>query len=181
MLEAVKTGIGANATKLDQASNALAALKPAPAPPVAEPAQDLVVFYVSMAGAAPAPAAAAAPGLTPVVPPPFTVHFERLGKVDDEGQTKVIVVKLRDIVKGHSGCTIAVAGHTDTSGGDRRNYELSKRRANEVADKLKAAFAGGPISISETQWGERRLAEWTPDGTANEANRRVDVAVSCKK
>ena len=144
------------------------------------------MFYVSMEGkaaAAPvaAPATTASTGLTPAVPPPFTVHFERLGRVDDEGQTKVIVGKLRDIVKGHSGCTISVAGHTDTFGSDRRNYELSKRRANEVADKLKAAFAGEPISISETQWGERRLKEWTPDGIAKEANRRVDVAVSCEK
>lgn len=163
--------------------------KPAPAPsPPPEPEQDLVVFYVSMAGkAAPAPVPAAAPtttaaiGLTPPAPPPLEVRFERLGKVDDEGQTKVIVGKLRDIVKGHSGCTIAVAGHTDTFGGDRRNYELSKRRANEVADELTAAFAGDNVKIERTQWGERRLKEWTPDDTALEANRRVDVAVSCEK
>lgn len=182
-LGAVKSGVDANAVKLDQASSTLAALK-SPAQQPVKPEQDLVVFYVSMAGkaaAAPAPAAVAAPGLTPTVPPPFTVHFERLGKVDDEGQTALIINKLRSIVKGHSGCAIAVAGHTDTFGGDHRNYELSKRRANEVADKLKAAFKVDTIPVTETQWGERRLAEWTPDGVANEANRRVDIKVSCEK
>ena len=206
LLAAIKGRADDDSAKLGAASKSLAALdasvkqgftdlgskqadvmkavtKPAPAPvqPV-EPKQDLVVFYVSMAGkAAPAPVTTAATGLTPVVPPPFTVRFERLGKVDDEGQTKLIVGKVRTLIKGHSDCTIAVAGHTDTVGGDRRNYELSKRRANEVADKLKAAFAGESIPVTETQWGERRLTEWTPDGTANEANRRVDVAVSCQK
>lgn len=205
-LDAIKNRADAEAVKLDAASKSIAALdtsvkqgftdvaskqaevmkaatRPAPAPaPPAEPKQDLVVFYVSMAGkAAAAPASAVAPGLTPVVPPPFTVRYERLGKVDDEGQTKVIVGKLRDIVKGHSGCTIAVAGHADTFGGDRTNYELSKRRANEVTDKLRAAFAGDNIKIDQTQWGERRLKEWTPDGVAREANRRVDIRVSCEK
>ncbi len=156
---------------------------PVPAPPKpSKPEQDLVVLYVSMAGAPPATTAAlASPGLTPVVPSPFAVRFERLGGVDDEGQTKLIVDKVRTLIKGHSGCNIAVAGHADTLGGDRANYELSKRRANEVADKLRAAFAGEFIPVSETQWGERRLAQWTPDDTANEANRRVDIKVSCQK
>lgn len=182
-LDAIKSGVSSNASKLDQASNALTALKQMPQEP-AKSKQDLVVFYVAIPGqsaAAPAPSVTAAPGLTPAVPPPLTVHFERLGKVDDEGQTALIIYKLRGIIKGHSSCTIAVAGHTDTVGGDRRNYELSKRRANEVADKLKAAFAAESIPVIETQWGERRLAEWTPDGVANEANRRVDIKVSCAK
>lgn len=212
-LAALKSDVGANAAKLADASKSLATLdtsvkqgfadtaakqaelakaveKPAPAPqpataqPAAKPEQDLVVFYVSMAGqaaAAPAPPPKGEPGLTPTVPPPFTVHFEQLGKVDDEGQTKLIVGKVRALIKGHSGCAIAVAGHTDTFGGDRKNYELSRRRANEVADKLKAAFKAESIPVTETQWGERRLEEWTPDGTAREANRRVDIRVSCEK
>lgn len=172
-----------------QANVMKAVTKPAPAPPKpAEPKPDLVVVYVSMVGqvaAAPASSPPAPskqePGLTPVVPPPFAVRFERLGGVDDYGQTKAIADKVRALVKDHSGCTIAVSGHADTSGGDRKNYELSKRRANEVADELKAAFAGDNIKVDRIQWGERRLKEWTPDGIARDANRRVDVAVSCEK
>jgi len=205
-LDAIKRRADADTAKIEAASKSIAALdsslkqgfadlgskqadvikavtKPAPAPP-AEPKQDLVVLYVSTAGkaaATPTPATTASTGLTPAVPPPFVVRFEKLGKVDDEGQTKVIVGKLRDIVKGHSGCTISVTGHADTSGGDRKNYELSKRRANEVADKLKVAFKAESIAVTETQWGERRLKEWTPDGVARAANRRVDIKVSCEK
>jgi len=181
---AVRQGFADAASKRAELVKAVANPAPAPAPPqAAKPEQDLVVFYVAMAGAAPAPPPPpkGEPGLTPAVPPPFAVRFERLGGVDDEGQTKLIVDKVRALIKGHSACAIAVAGHADTLGGDRRNYELSKRRANEVADKLKSAFAGQSVAVTETQWGERRLAEWTPDGVANEANRRVDISVSCKK
>jgi len=202
-LDAIKNDVSANATKLDQTSSSLTALntavkqgfaktaakqadlakavaKPAPAQQ-AGPEQDLVVFYVSMPGAAPAPKSAAAEGLTPAVPPPLAVHYEKIGGINDDGQAKVIADRLRTIMEGHSDCTIAVAGHADTLGSDRVNYELSKQRATAVADKLKAAFSGEPVKITQTQWGERRLTEWTPDGIANEANRRVDIKVSCDK
>ena len=208
-LDALKSSVSANASKLDRASTSLTALsttvkqgfadtaakqaelskavakavaKSAPASPV-KPKQDLVVFYVATAGkaaATPAPLTAAA-GLTPAAPPPFAVHYEKIGGIDDAGQAKVIADRLRAIMKGHSGCTVAVAGHADTLGGDQANYDLSKQRATTVADKLKAAFASEPVTITQTQWGERRLTQWTPDDTANEANRRVDIKVSCEK
>ncbi len=200
-LNSIKSRADADTVKLDAASKSLAALdtsikqgfadvaskqagvmkavtKPTPTPSQpAAPKQDLVVFYVSMAGKAAAPA----PGLTLPAPPPLAVQYEEIGGVDDEGQAKVIVGKLRGIVKGHSGCTIAVAGHADTLGSDKANYELSRERAEKIADQLKSAFAGDNIAIARTQWGERRLKEWTPDGTAREANRRVEIAVNCEK
>lgn len=207
-LDAIKSRAGADSAKLEAASKSITALdtsvkqgfadvgskqadvmkavtKPAPAP--AQPAevkQDLVVFYVSMASkaaAAPSPATTATAGLTPPAPPPIAVQYEEIGGTDDEGQARVIVGKLQGIVKGHSGCAISVAGHADTLGSDKANYDLSKERAEMIAGKLKTAFAGSGIAIKQTQWGERRLKEWTPDGTAREANRRVDIAVSCDK
>lgn len=208
-LDALTSSVGANADKLDRTAASLTALNAAvkqgfadtaakqadlskamakPAPPPAKPQQDMVVFYVAMAGQAAKAAATSAPaapaaeaGLTPTVPPPFAVHYEKIGGVDDDGQAKVIADRLRAIMKGHSGCTVAVAGHADTLGSDQANYDLSKQRATAVADKLKAVFAGEPVTITQTQWGERRLTQWTPDGTANEANRRVDIKVSCEK
>ncbi|MEJ2623924.1 MAG: OmpA family protein [Pseudolabrys sp.] len=198
-LNALKHSVGANASKLDRTAASLTALNTAvkqgfadtaakqadlsqaieqPAA-AARPRQDLVVFYVAVAGKVAPPVAEA--GLTPSVPPPFTVHYEKIGGIDDDGQAKVIADRLRAIMKGHSGCTVAVAGHADTLGSDRANYDLSKQRATTVADKLKAVFAGEPVTITQTQWGERRLTQWTPDGTANEANRRVDIQVSCEK
>ena len=203
-VDAIKSAVAANAAKLDQTSTSLATLdttvkqgfadtaakqgeltktaeKPAQPAKSAKPEQDLVVLYVAIAGAAPAPKPAAAPGLTPAVPPPLAVHYEKIGGINDDGQAKVIADRLRAIMKGHSGCAVAVTGHADTLGSDQANYELSKQRATAVADKLKSAFAGEPVKITQTQWGERRLTKWTPDDTANEANRRVDIKVSCEK
>jgi flagellar motor protein MotB len=194
VIDRLKAGAGADSGKLDEVSKSLATLdtavkkgfadtssahaklmnaimKPA-LPPETGPTksqQDLVVFYVSAPPAAP----------PPPNPPPMTVRFEKIGSIDDNGQTAVIIEKLRGIVKGRTDCSIAVSGHADTLGSDEANYTLSKKRAEEIAAKLKSAF-GDRIPISETQWGERRLQEWTPDRTAREANRRVDIAVSCK-
>jgi outer membrane protein OmpA-like peptidoglycan-associated protein len=112
---------------------------------------------------------------------PLQIQFKNIGSADDEGQAAMIVAKLKDIVKDRKGCTISVAGFADTLGGDRTNLTLSKKRARVIAAKLKTAFAEQPVQINESAWGERRLADWTPDQTADKANRRVDVAVSCKE
>ncbi len=140
-------------------------------------ADDLVVFYVSPSAAARARQVAAPP---PSDVPPMSVRFEKIGGLDDNGQTALIASKLRAILKGRKGCTVAVAGHADTVGGDNINHDLSRRRASAVAKKLKAAFAGDDVTITETAWGERKLQEWTPDNTPDVSNRRVDIAVQCK-
>ena len=112
---------------------------------------------------------------------PLQVQFKNVGSADDDGQAAMIAAKLKDIVKDRKGCAISVAGFADTLGGDKTNLTLSKKRARVIAAKLKTAFAGKPVQINESAWGERRLADWTPDETADRANRRVDVAVSCKQ
>ena len=56
---------------------------------------------------------------------------------------------------------------------------LNLRRADEVAKKLKAAFAGEAVRITEAAWGERKLKRWTPDNTPSATNRRVDIVVHC--
>jgi outer membrane protein OmpA-like peptidoglycan-associated protein len=131
-----------------------------------------VVFYVSVAGVPKPPESKAMS---------MAVRFEKIGSIDDDGETAVIARHLRATIKGHSGCTIAVSGHTDTLGGDQANYKLSEDRAQAIADKLKTIF-GDSLPVSRVDWwGERRLTQWTPDDTANEANRRVDIKVSCGK
>jgi outer membrane protein OmpA-like peptidoglycan-associated protein len=142
-----------------------AAAKPKPS--------EVVVVYLDMPDNAPMPKTVATVS-------PLQIQFNNIGSADDEGQAAMIVGKLQDIVKGRKDCTISVAGYADTLGGDKTNLRLSKKRARAIAEKLKTAFAGKPVQINESAWGERRLADWTPDGTARKANRRVDVAVSCK-
>lgn len=112
---------------------------------------------------------------------PLAVEFAHIGSADDNGQAAAIIPKLKHIVGGRSGCTISVAGYADTLGGDKTNLTLSKKRAHAIAEKIKTAFAGSNVQINEAAWGERRLHQWTPDNTAKEANRRVDIAVNCER
>lgn len=111
---------------------------------------------------------------------PLNVYFNRVGARDDKGQTEAIVQRLKEAIKGRNDCTIAVTGHADTLGNDDFNLALSKARAEEVAAKLKTAFAGDRVTITESGRGERALETWTPDNTARKINRRVEIDVSCK-
>lgn len=138
--------------------------------------EDVIVVYVS----APAASQAAQPqrGAGAAGIPPMSVQFEKVGGTDDEGQTALIVKKLRPIISKHRDCSIAVAGHADTLGSDDVNHMISKRRAQKVVAKLKSAFGSG-VRITEVAWGERKLKEWTDDETPDATNRRVDIVVRC--
>lgn len=167
--DAVKDGFAGGASTRAELKDAVGKLaQPGAAPAKAK--EDLVVLYVALPGAPPAQVDAM---------PPMSVQFERIGSAGDNGQTDPIIRKLRPIIKAHKSCSIAVSGHTDTLGSDQVNHALSKKRAQEIAAKLKAAFAGDNVQISDTAWGERRLKEWTPDDTADATNRRVDIVVRC--
>ena len=72
--------------------------------------------------------------------------------------------------------SLAVEGHTDTSGSDGYNLALSQRRAAAVRDALVAR--GVPADDIRTDAvGENDLAVPTGDGVRLEANRRVTIAL----
>jgi hypothetical protein len=72
--------------------------------------------------------------------------------------------------------SLAVEGHTDTSGGDAYNLALSERRADAVRQALVArGVPAGDIRASAV--GENDLAVPTADGVRLEANRRVTIAL----
>lgn len=155
-------------SKSDRPANS----EPARAAADGKPTADLIVLHV------PRPDSPRPP--KPGDIPPMTVRFDKIGGLDDKGQAERIAAEIREAVKGRTGCSIGVAGHADTLGGDAVNHRISKKRAREIAAKLKTAFAGTDIRISETAWGERRLQEWTPNNVADVANRRVDISIDCK-
>ncbi|HET7849365.1 MAG TPA: OmpA family protein [Pseudolabrys sp.] len=173
-IEELKSQIGAIALSQAALSKTVASLsgqiKQASVQPSAgSTGEDLAVVYVTSPNVPP-------PGSIPVM----TVNYEKVGSLDDNGQTTAIVDRLKQVLKDRKNCTIGVEGYADTLGGDARNLQISKKRAEEVAAKLKLAFAGQDITISNAGWGERRLKVWTNDNTGQRANRRVDIEVSCK-
>jgi predicted nucleic acid-binding Zn-ribbon protein len=179
-IDDLKGRIDGDATSLTRISDAVAKLGDAISSQgkPKQNAEDLVVFYVSAADVTGATAAATTASIASPIPP-LAVHYERVGSLDDNGQTAEIVKKVLDLLKSRKGCAIAVTGHADTRGGDEHNLELSRDRASEVAAKLKTALAGQNIPISQAAWGERRLQVWTPDGRSNKANRTVEISLTC--
>jgi outer membrane protein OmpA-like peptidoglycan-associated protein len=111
---------------------------------------------------------------------PLSVRFDKIGSANVGGQAEALVGNLKRIVKDRHDCTISVAGYADTLGSDAVNLDVSRERAEAVAAKLRAAFAGENVAIKEVAWGERQLKVWTPDGKSEMANRRVDISVDCK-
>ena len=143
--------------------------------PGAGPAVPTELIVVHMQNtAAPAAATAANAAIAPL-----SVHFQKIGGTDETAQTVALVGKLKDLLKNRKGCAVSIAGYSDTLGDDDINLAVSKDRAHVIAVKLKESL-GNDVSIAETAWGERRLAEMTKDNVASKANRRVDIAVQCK-
>ena len=69
---------------------------------------------------------------------------------------------------------IVAAGHADAAGPPDYNMDLSQKRAETVATEL--VRAGIPAQIITTEaYGETQLAVPTPDGTPEQANRRVVI------
>jgi OmpA-OmpF porin, OOP family len=70
-----------------------------------------------------------------------------------------------------------VIGHTDRSGSDSYNDNLSRRRAEAVAAKLQAAgLSASALSVSGRGESEPKVV--TVDGERNPTNRRVEVTAS---
>lgn len=163
----------AQVTKAAQAAQAVQAAQVA-----AQKAEKEATKEVAVAPVAVPPA----PEITSSIPiaQPLTVHFDDAGRANLAGQTNAVIGSLKTIMKGQHSCAISVAGYTDTLGRDDVNLDVSKERADMVAAKLKAAFAGQQVQIDSVGWGERQLKVWTPDGRREMANRRVEVSVDCK-
>jgi outer membrane protein OmpA-like peptidoglycan-associated protein len=66
-----------------------------------------------------------------------------------------------------------IAGHTDATGGDAYNLDLSRRRALAVRDYLVSAFPIDPHRLVIVGFGFRQLKR--PDAPHAAVNRRVET------
>jgi outer membrane protein OmpA-like peptidoglycan-associated protein len=92
------------------------------------------------------------------------------------GESEISILKLINIFQKYPKTNIIVEGHTDSTGSDSYNMDLSKRRAHSVTDYL----SNNGISSSRitTNWyGEEqpKFDNTTPEGRSK--NRRVELAI----
>ena len=82
-----------------------------------------------------------------------------------------------DAYKSRTGASVALLGHTDTTGSPAFNQALSRQRTDAVTAALVAS--GVPAgSISATTYGETNPPVPTGDQVSDQKNRRVEISVS---
>lgn len=106
---------------------------------------------------------------------PFTYTlFFNMATTELTAQSKAALSEVREKIRGFPAAQAVVIGHTDRVGTKENNDALSLRRASAIRDML--IELGIPRADIETVGrGERELLVPTPDGVAEERNRRVEI------
>jgi outer membrane protein OmpA-like peptidoglycan-associated protein len=84
--------------------------------------------------------------------------------------------KLAVILNKYEDTNILIEGHTDATGSDEHNMELSRQRAQSVANHL-AYAAVSPKRFTVTGYGEDQPLATNDTAEGRQANRRVELAV----
>ncbi len=114
-----------------------------------------------------------APLVQPKGPNRFVVWFD-LDSATVTADAGTIIKRVADAYGSRKSKMIQLVGHTDTSGADAYNKQLSIWRAEAVKDALvKEGVAGDKISTKGA--GEDLPAVKTGNGVVNAANRRVEI------
>jgi outer membrane protein OmpA-like peptidoglycan-associated protein len=115
--------------------------------------------------------------LSALPPPPqhFTLYFQ-FDSDELTDDSRALVPRVREAVKGRPVPEVVVIGHTDTTGTAQNNVDLGLKRAHTVRRILMAAGVDGTF-IDVTSHGETDLLVATADETSEAKNRRVEISV----
>lgn len=109
----------------------------------------------------------------PARPFSYTLFF-MIGRTELTPQSRAALNEVREKIKGFPAAQVTVIGHTDRVGTPEANDALSLKRASAIRDLL--VDIGIPrTAIEVVGRGERELLVKTPDGKAEERNRRVEI------
>ena len=91
-------------------------------------------------------------------------------------QSKPELEKAATLIKSNTKLKFEIGGHTDSSGSEKYNLELSTRRALSVYDYLlQIGVPKGQISYKG--YGEKRPFNSNNDDKSNALNRRIEIIV----
>ncbi|MBT0772638.1 OmpA family protein [Kineosporia sp. J2-2] len=86
----------------------------------------------------------------------------------------------KQVNESAAGGRIEIAGHTDDTGGDAHNLDLSKRRAQAVADELEPLITVSGVTFTVSGKGEADPVATNGTDEGRKKNRRVSVVFSPK-
>lgn len=110
----------------------------------------------------------------PALPERFTLHLASSGALDSAAEQLLDSVLLAARRRDYP--VVTVIGHTDTLGHRAANEQVGLRRAQAVAELLRAKGLEA-MELRVESHGERNLLVATPDATAEPRNRRVEILV----
>ncbi len=111
----------------------------------------------------------------PLLPEQFRLYFQT-GSAALTKESNTALPQVIDAMKLRQAPDVSVVGHTDTVGSAKYNRELGLKRANTVADKIRAEGLKD-VEVSVQSEGEDKLLVPTKDGVAEPQNRRVEITV----
>lgn len=106
----------------------------------------------------------------------YLVYFSLNRAELNDAAKRTVEAILKDI-EGKGNVDIVVNGHTDTSGDDKYNMQLSERRAGMVKKAL-IALGVAADRIKTFGFGETDPVAQTGDGVVEEKNRRAEIVVN---
>ena len=146
-----------------------------------------VTRTVAQPAAAPAPAAAAVPPMTVVVPVAeptqrycsiLDFQFE-VNQDDIQREEKEKLRVIGTFLTKYPGTTAVIEGHTDNVGQPSNNKLLSQRRADAVVAYLVQTLHVSPARLSAVGYGDSRPIGDNRTEEGKRANRRIGAIVAC--
>jgi outer membrane protein OmpA-like peptidoglycan-associated protein len=117
----------------------------------------------------------AAMAAQPALPVSFLLYFDS-GGTELTADSKALIPKVLEAVRGRPAPDISVIGHTDTVGASADNEKLGLERAQSIAKLIQEAGLK-PHDLTIVSHGERNLLIPTPDNVAEPRNRRIEITV----
>ncbi len=111
----------------------------------------------------------------PPAPQQFMLYF-RFESDELTEESRAILPRVLEAVRGRPFPDVAVIGHTDTTGSAASNIELGLKRANAIRTLLVQAGIRADL-IEVTSHGEADLLVKTGDNVLEPRNRRVEITV----
>ncbi len=99
-----------------------------------------------------------------------------VGKTDLKPAAKANIEQLTEVLKKYEDTDVVIVGHTDSSGGETLNKQLSEQRAQAVADYA-ASHGIDAKRIKIVGEGETAPVADNESDMGRAANRRVEVAI----
>lgn len=89
-----------------------------------------------------------------------------------------LLSKVQNAIRTFEGAEVAIQGHTDSSGSEELNMQLSKERAEAVQDYLLANRVVARDKITATGYGPSRPLAPNTSAEGRAQNRRIDVIIT---